>query len=247
MQRGYYHGSRRHSALAIISVLLLLVLAYLCVSTNIISTRSTNDSVSHINASLNDIVTLASDTLSYPMDVMANRVRQRRQLQTLPPPTVQVKGELRKWHKVTLAVQGPMTSENDLNDNPFTNYRLDVTFFHPATSKLYKVPGYYATDGDSANTGEKDGNIWHVHFAPDQTGEWVYTIEFVKGLFVAIQPNQVGAPVFPAHLTTGTINILPTDKTGRDHRGKGRLSYVGRHHFRFQETLEYFLKAGSDR
>jgi hypothetical protein len=33
---------------------------------------------------------------------------------------------------------------------------------------------------------------------------------------------------------------------GRDHRGKGRLQYVGEHHLRFAETGEWFLKAGAD-
>ena len=177
----------------------------------------------------------------------AHRVRQRRHLQSTSPPTVQIKGELRKWHKVTLAIQGPMTQENDLTNNPFTNYRLDVTFLHSLTQTTYKVPGYYATDGDSANTGAKEGNLWHVHFAPDQVGEWTYTIDFQMGSFIAIQATGVGTPVTPAHMMTGKFNILGTDKTGRDHRGKGRLEYVGKHHFQFQETKEYFLKAGSDR
>ena len=176
-----------------------------------------------------------------------HRVQQLRQLQTTAPPTVQIKGELRKWHKVTLAIQGPKTFENDLTNNPFTNYRLDVTFVHPLTGTTYKVPGYYATDGNAANTGAKEGSVWYVHFAPDHIGTWTYTIDFQSGIFIAIQANQVGVPVTPAHQMNGTINILATDKTGRDHRGKGRLEYVGKHHFQFQETKEYFLKAGSDR
>ena len=44
----------------------------------------------------------------------------------------------------------------------------------------------------------------------------------------------------------GSFVIGPTDKTGRDHRGKGRLQYVGKHHLRFAETGEFFLKQGSD-
>jgi hypothetical protein len=38
----------------------------------------------------------------------------------------------------------------------------------------------------------------------------------------------------------------PSDKTGRDHRGKGRLQYVGGRYLRFAETGEYFLKQGAD-
>ena len=267
MQRGSSH--RRHSTWVGISAFLLLVvvLSYLGITTQTTGTnndRDTNHNIvqnqytsSSSSSSLtNDIVTtatVASDTTwnhnidhnQMEEDTIVVRHSVRRQLQT--PPIVEVKGELRKWHKVTLAILGPMTSENDTNNNPFTNYRLDVTFVHTVTGTSYKVPGYYATDGDAANTSEKDGNVWYVHFAPDEIGTWTYTIDFKTGLIIAVQPNQVGAPVFPAHMMTGTFNILDTDKTGRDHRGKGRLKYVGRHHFQFQETKEYFLKAGSDR
>jgi hypothetical protein len=140
-----------------------------------------------------------------------------------------------------------MTSENDLTNNPFTNYRLDVTFFHPPTNTTYKVAGYYAADGNAANTGSKEGNVWYVHLAPNQIGTWYYTIDFQMGSFLAIKAGGSGTPVTPAHGMTGQFNILPTDKTGRDHRGKGRMLYVNKHHFQFAETKEFFLKAGADR
>ena len=232
----YYHGNRRHATVVVASVLLLLVASLIYL------TASNKNGTANMYVSLSDIVTFASDTWNSPT---VGRIRQRRQLQTAP--TVQVQGELKKWHKVTLAIQGPMSEENHL-DNPFTNYRLDVTFVHTLTGTTYKIPGYYAADGDAANTGAKAGNIWHVHFAPDHTGEWTYAIDFQGGVtFMAIQVQTQGTPVTPAHQTTGTFNIENTDKTGRDHRGKGRLRYVGKQHMQFQETGEYFLKAGSDR
>ena len=41
---------------------------------------------------------------------------------------VKVLGDLRTWHKITLAfLHGPFTSE-DAALNPFTDYRLDVVF-----------------------------------------------------------------------------------------------------------------------
>jgi len=45
---------------------------------------------------------------------------------------------------------------------------------------------------------------------------------------------------------SGSFSITPTDKTGRDLRGKGRLSYVGKRYLQFEETQEFFLKAGAD-
>jgi len=45
---------------------------------------------------------------------------------------------------------------------------------------------------------------------------------------------------------TGRVVVAPSNKTGRDLRGKGRLQYVGGHYLRLAGTGEYFLKAGPD-
>lgn len=47
------------------------------------------------------------------------------------------------WEKVTLDFEGPDIGEGSA-DNPFLNYRLDVTFSHDDT--FYRVPGFYAQD-----------------------------------------------------------------------------------------------------
>ena len=44
-----------------------------------------------------------------------------------PASTARVTGELKLWHKVTLTWTGPKAPE-DGEQNPFTDYRLDVTF-----------------------------------------------------------------------------------------------------------------------
>src|SRR6478735_11129456 len=91
----------------------------------------------------------------------------------LPLQGASVSGELRRWHKVTLSFNGPSTSET-ATPNPFTNYRLDVTFRHAGSGKSYVVPGYYAADGNAANSSASSGNVWRTHFAPDETGTWTY-------------------------------------------------------------------------
>lgn len=152
-------------------------------------------------------------------------------------------GELKKWHKVTLGFDGPSTLET-ANPNPFTFYRLDVTFSHSATSKSYVVPGYYAADGNAANTGATSGDVWLVHFSPDEIGTWTWTCAFTMGDNVA--QNGGGASADFMNGAVGEFDIEATDKTGRDHRGKGRLQYVGEHHLQFAERGEWFLKAGAD-
>src|SRR5690606_37824657 len=96
-----------------------------------------------------------------------------------------VSGELRKWHKVTVTFVGPEASETG-SPNPFLDYRLNVTFEHAKSGKRYVVPGYFAADGNAANTSATAGNIWRVHFAPDETGTWHYRASFRQGSQVAI-------------------------------------------------------------
>lgn len=152
-----------------------------------------------------------------------------------------VRGELRKWHKVTIDFAGPETSETAI-PNPFMDYRLDVTFRNSGTT--YVVPGYYAADGNAAETSATFGNVWRVHFCPDRTGLWTYAVRFKTGTNIAVNGGGASAGYFDG--LTGSFEIEPTDKTGQDHRGKGRLQYVNRRYLRFAETEEYFLKCGAD-
>ncbi len=58
-------------------------------------------------------------------------------------------GELKQWHRVTLSFRGPQADETSA-PNPFTDYRLDVTFNQG--SKSLRVPGYFAADGQAGET-----------------------------------------------------------------------------------------------
>ncbi len=159
---------------------------------------------------------------------------------------VQIDGELKKWHKVTFTFEGPQASE-DAMPNPFMDYRLDVVFSHSEGGKSYRVPGYFAADGDAANTSAEAGNKWRVQFAPCRTGTWKYVVSFRKGRNVAVSEQaDAGESAGFDDGKTGSLKIGPTDKSGRDLRGKGLLQYVGKHHLRFAETGEYFLKCGAD-
>ena len=159
---------------------------------------------------------------------------------------VQISGELKKWHKVTLTFDGSETSET-ADPNPFLYYRLNATFTHQGSGKSYLVPSYYAADGDAANTSANSGNKWRVHLAPDQTGVWKYSVSFRKGKNVAVSDNNAaGESAGFMDGQSGSFYIEPTDKRGRDFRRKGMLQYVGKHHLRFAETGEYFLKCGAD-
>ncbi len=155
-----------------------------------------------------------------------------------------IQGELKQWHKVTLVFEGPETSEQ-AEENPFLNYRLNVTFTHSDSQEKFFIPGYYAADGNAANSGAEAGNIWKVHFAPNKTGEWTYEVDFKKGKWAAVRTSEKIKSADFMDGTTGKVTISESDKSGRDFRGKGMLSYVGERYLKFSNG-EYFLKCGAD-
>lgn len=158
-----------------------------------------------------------------------------------------IDGELKKWHKVTLIFDGPECSETD-EFNPFMNYRLNVTFEHTASGKKYVIPGYFAADGNAGQTSATSGNKWKVHFAPCETGEWNYSVEFVKAEWAAIRNWRNKKLPSGDYMDgkNGSFTISPSDKTGKDFRAHGRLQYVGKGYLKFAETNENFFKCGPD-
>ena len=137
----------------------------------------------------------------------------------------------------TLTLDGPCAREADDGPNPFTDYRLTVTFRHESGSPQYAVPGYFAADGDAANSSGDAGRKWRAHLSPDKAGRWSYRVSFVQGKHAALNPSIAGKPLARYDGKTGTFEIAATDKTGRDFRGEGRLQYVGKHHLRFADRM----------
>ncbi len=154
-------------------------------------------------------------------------------------------GELKVWHKVTLTFRGPSTSE-DATPNPFRDYRLNVTFTHPATGARYVVPGYWAADGNAAETSATSGNRWRAHFIPDREGEWRYVASFRRGPDVAISLEAEAGAATSFDGAKGAFEVTASDKQPPDFRAKGLLRYTGEHHLRHAGNGEYFLKGGAD-
>ena len=157
---------------------------------------------------------------------------------------VNIEGELKKWHRITLNFEGPETSEL-ADDNPFLNYRLDVTFKNG--DKEYVIPGFYSADGNAAETSTDKGHIWQARFTPDAIGDWTYTASFKKGNNIAVAENvNTGESAGFMDGQMGTFTIIESDKTGIDNRAKGRLQYVGESYLKFAESQKYFIKLGVD-
>jgi hypothetical protein len=157
-----------------------------------------------------------------------------------------ITGELKKWHKITLTFAGPETSETD-KVNPFMRYRLNVRFTHRETGKSQVVPGYFAADGNAGETSATAGNQWRVHFAPDAIGAWSYRVDFRTGPWMAVSERaNAGESAGFMDGAEGTFTVATSDKTGRDHRAKGRLRYDGTRYLKYAETGLPLFKAGPD-
>ncbi len=156
---------------------------------------------------------------------------------------VKISGELKKWHCVTLTFTGPKADENG-SVNPFLDYRLEVDFTHAAGS--IRVPGFFAADGNAAETGATSGNRWRVRFTPNQPGLWEYRVSFRKGKNAAVSDSLDAGGALGFDGASGSFLIGETDKKAPDFRARGMLRYVWKHYLRFGETQDYFIKAGAD-
>ncbi|MGB3606182.1 DUF5060 domain-containing protein [Psychroserpens sp.] len=160
-------------------------------------------------------------------------------------------GDLQRWHKVTLSFIGPNTSET-ATVNPFSDYRLDVTFTHSATNTIMVVPGFYSGCNDAAEASCDSGATWKTHFSLGLTGTWSWTAAFTTGTDVAIDGGGVSSGFMDG--ASGSFQISESDKTGRDHRSanKGKAVYVGEHYLQYSGNNpnapngDWFVKAGAD-
>lgn len=153
-------------------------------------------------------------------------------------------GDLRQWHRVVIDFQGPESSES-AESNPFTDCRLNVTFTGPQAQR-FVVPGYYAADGNAAETSAKAGRIWRVCFTPNAVGRWSFRASFRTGKQIAVSLGDDAGVAAAPDGASGVFQVAESDKRSPDHRARGLLQYVGEHYLKFAGTGEYFLKGGAD-
>jgi hypothetical protein len=150
---------------------------------------------------------------------------------------VTVSGNRATWHPLTLTLSGPESSET-ASPNPFLDVRLSVRFESGGAS--YDVPGYYAADGDAAETGAEAGNVWRVRFVPDRPGGWRYTLSFRAGPGIALSDDPEAGSALDGDGATGVIEVAPDDEA------PGLLRYVGGRYLQFAGNGQHFLKSGAD-
>ncbi len=145
-------------------------------------------------------------------------------------------------HALTLNFEGPATSETAA-ENPFTDYRLTVTFTQG--TKSITVRGFYAADGRAGDSGAAAGNVWQARFMPSTTGEWSYAAQMRKGQNIAVSGNaDAGMPIEISN-AAGRFTVAESDKTAPDFRApeRGLLKAAGGY-FQFEKSKNYWLKGG---
>jgi len=116
------------------------------------------------------------------------------------------------------------STEETAAENPFLDYRLNVTFARGDDEFL--VPGYYAADGNAAETGASSGGVWRVKFCPPAAGTWEYAVRFRRGEGIAIDHDAyAGTPVEPHDGKTGSVEVAPPADEAEHFEKSGGLFY----------------------
>jgi hypothetical protein len=164
-------------------------------------------------------------------------------LRASQPP--EIGGTLRKWNQVTLTFTHDQTLSESGPVNPFLDLRLVVSFQHAQSGASYVVPGYFAADGNAADSSAVAGTRWRASFTPDRAGTWTFVASFRSGPGVALDPDPDAGQAVSFDGANGSFFVECADPDAPGFLAKGRLDYVGTHHLRFAETHESFLKGGA--
>jgi hypothetical protein len=155
---------------------------------------------------------------------------------------VEVDGSLRRWQPVALTFRGPQASEGG-EPNPFRDLRLDLELRRG--ERRFVVPGYFAADGDAAETGADAGDRWRAHFVPDEEGSWHWRASFRRGRDVAVADDPGAGRGAAFDGASGTVEVGPASLPPGDPRARGWLRWTGERYLRFAGTGEAFLKGGA--
>jgi hypothetical protein len=160
--------------------------------------------------------------------------------------THRFQGDQKAWHKITLDVTLPQTFTETAAT--FRDHRLDVTFTNDETGRTLTVPGFFAADGNAADSGAASGKVWRVNFNPPEAGQWRFEAHFRTGDDIAARPfseapNAGRAMAFDGE--TGRFAVAPSDAPEGDFRTKGMIVQgEGTHYLQHQGDGDYFVRGG---
>jgi len=160
------------------------------------------------------------------------------------PPQVEISPNPTCYQPVTLTFTGPEASETG-EVNPFRDYRLQLTFRLVDGAHSLSVPGHFAADGRSAETGASSGNKWRARFTPPKVGLWSWHASFRQGDNVALKNREAGKALsFDG--TSGVFLAGRAEAGLAGFGGSGTLIQGYHGGLGFEGTGKWFLKAGAD-
>lgn len=150
-----------------------------------------------------------------------------------------------QWETLTLSFPGPESTETGTS-NPFTDVSLWVEFKHE--QETYQIPGFFAADGQSAESGAKGGNVWQVRFTPDRPGPWIWSAQMYAGPDAVLLPTDFPhLETHPLPIANGTFEVTPSTASDKNFRAYGRLNVDPvSGYFHFPLTNKIWIKGGAD-
>ena len=137
-----------------------------------------------------------------------------------------------------------LSTDETAKENPFTSYRLQVEF--SLEGEVMSVPGFYAADGNAAESGASSGGVWRVIFTPDLPGSWKYEVSFKTGPAIAMEEDYyTGEAVTPHDGKSGLLQVLPVAETAVGFEKTGRLLYNNSRYL-YTANGEPLLKFGAN-
>ncbi len=151
--------------------------------------------------------------------------------------------QLGLYELVEIDFKGPSASEDD-SVNPFTNYRMEVTFKHEKGS--FTVPGFYAADGNASETSASSGDVWRVRYAPSFIGDWTYQARLYQGDNAYLKLLS-DLEEYPLENSTGQFSIVEkAHDASIDLTHKGPLKYDGTRYLKWSANNQPYIKAGAN-
>ncbi|MEZ5367103.1 MAG: DUF5060 domain-containing protein [Bryobacterales bacterium] len=155
-----------------------------------------------------------------------------------------------RWRARTVAAGGGELQRSgvseDADPNPFRDYRLSFAFEHAASGTSVEVPGYFAADGDAAESSASAGGVWRAVLLPSKTGEWTYRASFRTGPDVALSEDLSDGAAAGFDGASGSFTIHEPKGDAPGFYAQGLLEYTGERYLRFAGSGRYFLKGGAD-
>lgn len=127
-------------------------------------------------------------------------------------------------HPMTFDFAGPETSETS-ELNPFADYRLVLSLVPPGSEEAIHVRGFYAADGNAADSGTASGNVWRTMFTPDAEGVWQWTARLARGTDIAIDQDPAAGETIALNTMSGVFEVGSSPAPEEDWRSRrlGRL------------------------